>query len=340
VRPILLPPNGIPRFYLGGPAIAALRGTDPPGERVPEDWVGSTTTVFGDDELGLSRLPDGRLLREAAAADPFAFFGPEHAARLGADPGLLVKLLDAGERLPVHVHPDDAFARDALRSPYGKTEAWIVVATTRDDASVAAGFREDVDRATLERWVSEQDHDALLGALNPMPVAAGDAIFVPAGTPHAIGEGLLIVELQQPSDMSVLLEWEGFGIADEAEATLGLDWEVALGCVERAARDADALRGPCPDGAEPVARLLPEAADPFFRADRLAPAPIAALDRGFAILVVTEGEGALLPESGEPLAVRRGDAVLVPWAAGACHLAGDLVALACRPPAGPERAAR
>jgi mannose-6-phosphate isomerase len=340
VRPIVLPPNGIPRFYLGGPEIAALRGTEPRGERVPEDWVGSTTTVFGDDELGLSRLPDGRLLRDAATADPVAFFGPAHAARLGADPGLLVKLLDAGERLPVHVHPDDAFARDALRAPYGKTEAWIVVATTRDDASVAAGWREGVDPATLERWVREQDHDALLGALNPMPVADGDAIFVPAGTPHAIGEGVLIVELQQPSDMSVLLEWEGFGIADEAEATLGLGWGVAFGCVERAARDAAALRGPPPDAAEPVARLLPEAADPFFCADRLAPAPIAALDRGFAILVVTEGEGALLPESGEALAIRRGDAVLVPWAAGACHLEGDLVALACRPQAGPERGAR
>lgn len=333
MRPIVLPPNGVPRFYLGGPAIAALRGTEPVGERVPEDWVGSTTTVFGEEELGLSRLPNRRLLRDAAAADPVAYFGPHHAVRLGADPGLLVKLLDAGERLPVHVHPDDAFARDALRLPYGKTEAWIVVATTRPDASVAAGWREDVDGATLERWVREQDHDALLGALNPIPVQAGDAVFVPAGTPHAINQGVLIVELQQPSDMSVLLEWDGFGIADEDEATLGLGWDVALGCVEHAARDAAALRGPVPRATDPVARMLPEAADAFFRADRLAPAPIAALERGFAILVVTEGDGALLPESGEALAVRRGDTVLVPWAAGACHLEGDVVAIACRPPA-------
>jgi mannose-6-phosphate isomerase len=340
VRPIVLPPNGIPRFYLGGATIAALRGTEPEGERVPEDWVGSTTTVFDEDDLGLSRLPDGRLLRDAAAADPVAFFGPSHAASFGADPALLVKLLDAGERLPVHVHPDDVFARDALRSPYGKTEAWIVIATTGDDPAVAAGWREDVDRATLERWVAEQDHDALLGALNPIPVRAGDAVFVPAGTAHAIGAGLLIVELQQPSDMSVLLEWDGFGIADEDEATLGLGWDVALGCVETEGRDGDALRGPAPDAAEPVARLLPEAADAFFRADRLAPAPIAALERGFAILVAIEGEGALLPESGEAIAIRRGDSVLVPWAAGACHLEGDLVAIACRPPLPPDHRAR
>jgi len=66
--------------------------------------------------------------------------------------------------------------------------------------------------------------------------------------------------------------------------------------------------------------------------ERLAPAPIAALERGFAIVVVTEGAGALLAEGGEPLPVRRGDTVLVPWAAGHCHLEGDVEAIACRPP--------
>jgi len=332
MRPVVLPPNGIPRFYLGGPEIAALRGGELAGERVPEDWVGSTTTVFGDDELGLSRLPDGTLLRDAAAADPVAYLGPHHAARRGPDPALLVKLLDAGERLPVHVHPDDAFARRTLRTRYGKTEAWIVIATTKADASVAAGFRDDVAAETLERWVRDQDHDAMLGALNPLPVKPGDAIFVPAGTPHAIGDGVLIVELQQPTDLSVLLEWDGFGIEDEDEATLGLGWDVALGCVDLAACDPAPLRGPDPTRNGPVTRLLPPAADAFFRAERLAPAPIAALQQGFAILVVTEGAGALLAEGGEPLPVRRGDTVLVPWAAGHCHLEGGVEAIACRPP--------
>ena len=115
MRPVVLPPNAVPRFYRGGPAIAALRGSEPVGDHVPEDWIGSMTTVFGEKELGLSRLPDGRLLRDAAAADPVAFFGPEHAARHGADPGMLVKLLDAGERLPVHVHPDEPGCAGAAR---------------------------------------------------------------------------------------------------------------------------------------------------------------------------------------------------------------------------------
>jgi mannose-6-phosphate isomerase len=333
VRPIALPPNGVPRFYRGGAAIAALRGTEPEGERVPEDWVGSMTPVFGENELGLSRLPDGRLLRDAAAADPVGFFGPEHARRRGADPALLVKLLDAGERLPVHVHPNGSFARELLGSPYGKTEAWIVIATTGPDAAVRVGFRKEVSAETLARWVQDQDQRALLDALNPISLRTGDSVFVPAGVAHAIGEGVLIVELQEPSDLSVLLEWQGFATGGTIEPTLGLGWEVALRCVELSGRDAAHLRATPGDGNGMVTSLLPAAADPFFRAERIAPAPSVELECGFAILVVTDGAGALHGEDGEPLPLRRGDTVLVPWGAGHCRLEGDLVAIACRPPA-------
>ena len=157
MRPVVLPPNGIERFYRGGPAIAALRGTRPPGPRVPEDWVGSTTTVFGEEELGLSWLPSGELLRDAITTDPAGFLGADRTTQRGPDPALLVKLLDAGERLPVHVHPDGGFAHATLGVPYGKTEAWIVVDATAPDTTVHVGFREDVSPETLEGWVEAQD---------------------------------------------------------------------------------------------------------------------------------------------------------------------------------------
>jgi mannose-6-phosphate isomerase len=333
MRPVVLPPNGIDRFYLGGEAIAALRGTRPLGARVPEDWVGSTTTVFGEEDLGLSRLAGGELLRDEVAADPVGFLGAGHAARLGADPALLVKLLDAGERLPVHVHPDGPFAQSALGAPYGKTEAWIVIDATAPDATVHVGFREEVSPETLEAWVYEQDNAAMLDALNPCPVQPGDTLFVPAGVPHAIGEGLLIVELQEPSDLSVLLEWRGFGIDDPREASLGLGWEQALGCVDRSAQDLEKLRGPRPQG--PVARLLPKEADPFFRAERVAPAPEVEMEPGFAVLVVLQGDGVLEPEDGGALKLRRGETVLLPHGAGVCRVSGEVVLIACRPPASP-----
>jgi mannose-6-phosphate isomerase len=329
MNPVVLPPNVVPRFYRGGAAIAALRGIDVSDDHVPEEWVGSTASVFGEERLGLATLPGGGLLRDAIAADPEAYLGPRHVARFGADPALLVKLLDAGERLPVHVHPDGAFAAANFGIRFGKTEAWVVIDSSRADTAVHAGWRDDVDRATLDRWIADQDRDAMLGALNRLSAGPGDAIFVPAGVPHAIGVGLLIVELQEPTDMSVLLEWDGFGIADEAEATLGLGWERALGCVELAARDPRALRGPAPEG--PLASLLPAAADPFFRAQRVTGG--AELERGFAVAIVLAGAGALHTESGGVLELSRGATVLVPWAAGAARVTGDVVAMLCRPPA-------
>ena len=325
MKPVVLPPNGIPRFYRGGPAIAELRGIDLGGDHVPEEWIGSTTTVFGEAELGLSRLADGKLLRDVIASDPEAWLGPTHVERFGADPALLVKLLDAGERLPVHVHPDGPFAREHLGTKFGKTEAWIVVAA-KPGARVHVGFKDDVAESTLRDWIDTQDHDAMLDALNPVDVVPGDAIFVPAGVAHAIGEGLLIVELQEPSDMSVLIEWDGFGIEDEDEATLGLGWDTAMGCVERAARDPSALRESPGDGA--VAEILPPAADFFFTAQRIAPAGgTVQLDAGFAVVVVLDGAGAIAER-----AVKRGDALLLPYASGPVSAEGDLTAIACRPP--------
>src|SRR5436305_12103630 len=123
MNPVELAPNQVHQFYRGGEAIASFRGIPSTDDHAPEDWVGSTATMFGTDGAGLSALPDGRLLRDAIAADPVAYLGPEHTTEYGTDPALLVKLLDPGERLPVHFHPDGAFVRDHLGAPHGKTEA-------------------------------------------------------------------------------------------------------------------------------------------------------------------------------------------------------------------------
>jgi len=181
LRPIALPPNQIHSFYRGGEAIARFRGTDSTDDHAPEDWVGSTTTRFGAYGTGLSVLPGGRLLGDALAAEPAAFLGPAHAVRFGPDTELLVKLLDAGERLTVHFHPDRDFARRHFGSARGKTEAWLIVETRREPATVWLGFRDDVESEKLVGWVDRQDGATMLGALNErgetllMPYAAGPA---------------------------------------------------------------------------------------------------------------------------------------------------------------------
>lgn len=341
MKPVKLPANQFPRFYRGGAAIARFRGAPSAEEYTPEDWVGSATAAFGGGGEGLSRLPDGRLLREALAAEPEAFLGRAHVDRFGADPALLVKLLDAGQRLPVHCHPGREFARRHLDCPYGKTEAWVITEVRGASPAVHLGFERDVDAATLAGWVDRQETRAMLAALHRLPVAPGDAVLVPAGVPHAIGEGVFLVELQEPTDLSVLLEWEGFAIDGRTDGHLGLGFDLALTCVDRSGWGHEALarlrggRRDGQDGRPGADLLLPAEADRFFRAERLRPdraGGSAPLDQSFCILVVVDGAGRLDTEAGGAVDMGRGDTVLVPFAAGPGAVSGRVEVIRCLPP--------
>lgn len=320
--PVRLPANQPPRFYRGGAAIAALRGGEP-REFGPEDWVASCTTLHGEQTHGLTTLPDGTLLRDAVARHPADWLGDAHVRAFGTDTALLVKLLDAGQRLPVHCHPSDTFAAEHFGSRYGKTEAWIVVGTP-DDATVHIGFTQDRSAETVADWVARQDSSAMLDALNPVGVRPGDTVFVPAGLPHAIGPGIFIVELQQPTDLSVTLEWRGF-LDDEAGGHLGIGFDTALGCVDRqgwAARLDELVRR------DPTTDLLDH--PDFFRAARLTDG--AALDASFGVLVVVAGTGVLHTEKAGDVPLAKGDTYAVPHAAGETTVDGDVTVIRCLPP--------
>ncbi|HYM51289.1 MAG TPA: class I mannose-6-phosphate isomerase [Candidatus Limnocylindrales bacterium] len=336
--PVRLAPNQPRHFYRGGAALARFRGLPQASPFTPEDWVGSTVSRFGTDDVGLTRLDDGRFLRDALAADPLPFLGAAHLARSGADPGVLVKLLDPGQRIPVHAHPDRAFAARHLGLGHGKTEAWIVLEVRDPDACVYLGFRESVRREDLRTWVREQDVARLLGALNGMPVAPGSAFFVPAGVPHAIGAGLLLLELQEPTDLSVLMEWKDLAVDGRADGHLGLGFDLALECVDRSALRGDRLeslwRGRRSAPAEGIERVFPAPVDAFFRAEWIGVDPAVELDPAYAILVVLSGAGSLIPDGSPAVRVHRGDTLLIPFAAGRCRIEGRLQAIRCLPPVG------
>jgi mannose-6-phosphate isomerase len=321
MQPQVLPPNVLRHFYAGGARIAEFRGIELESDHMPEEWLGGVNTTFGDTERGLGRLEDGTLVRDAIAADPEAYLGAAHVARFGANPALLVKLLDAGQRLPVHFHPGRAFAREALDSPFGKTEAWWIVEAERG-ASVHVAFKRDVELDEVREWMRTQDSAAMLEAMHELVVAPGDVVFVPAGTAHAIGADILMVELQEPTDFSVLLEWGGFELSED-DGHLELGWDRALQALDRSGWDearAHALRRPG----------LPDGADSYFRVERLHRGAV--LDPGFSILVVLGGKGTLATEAGGELELRRGAAILLPHAAGAGELRGHAEVLRARPP--------
>ena len=323
--PVILPANQPrDRFYAGGERIAWFRGVETAVPHTPEDWVASTTPLFGETDKGLTHLGRGTL-RDAVESDPVGWLGAAHAERYGSDTRLLVKLLDAGQRLPVHAHPDDEFARRHLGHAHGKSEAWYIV----EPGVVHLGLRREVDAEELRGLVDDQRVDELHALLHTREVNAGDTVFVPAGMLHAIGEGVLLVEVQQPEDLSILLEWRGFDIDGTTAGHLGLGFDVALGAVDLHRTAPEAVDALISTDHTRVSALV-EAADAFFRIERLsAPATVAP---GFAVLVVLDGSGRLRGAHGV-LPLARGATVVLPHAAGELTLDGDATVVVCRPPA-------
>ena len=322
---------------MGGQAIAELRGMSEGDGYRPEDWVASATPRFGMEEDGLSRLPDGRYLRDVLEADPESWLGPAHVGYFGSSPALLVKLLDAGQRLPVHIHPDRSFGYRHLGSRHGKTESWVVLGVRGAEPAVYLGWSRDVEAAELSRWVADQDTAAMLGQLHKLTVEPGDAVLVPAGTPHAIGEGVFCAELQEPTDFSIMLEFKGFDI-DPAGGELGLGRDLALSSVRRRAFTASEIAGlrrhRAAHGSTDdyvVQDVMPAAADPYFRAQRVFGRGALRLGASFAVVLVISGEGSLEGDGWE-VRVGRGSTLVVPWACGQVRVTGEVELLRCLPP--------
>lgn len=322
---ISLPANQPPaRFYAGGDRIARFRGDAGSAPHTPEDWVGSTTRVFGTESVGMTRLPNGDLLAEAIARNPSSWLGHEHVARYGTDTMLLVKLLDAGQRLPVHAHPDRDFAANHLKTSHGKAEAWYILTP----GVVHLGLTDDLDRDEAARLVKDQAGTELLARMHRLEVGPGDSVFVPPGTLHAIGEGILLVEVQEPEDLSILLEWIGFELDGFRDGHLGLGFDLALDAVDlrgvtRAEAEGLVLRAPR-DGS-----VVVDSAAPYFRLNHVAQAHD--FPAGLAIVICLDGPAELTRPDCTRARLETGSTTLVPHSIGAYAISGGSV-LVARPP--------
>ena len=176
---IELPQNRVWRSYQGGRILDGLVGPDNPRDsHFPEDWIGSVTPACNPgsqyEHEGISTVRvDGQelLFFDLIARDPNYFLGKDHLARYGEQPMVLVKLLDSAVRLQLQVHPTAEFARAHLQSNSGKAE----------------------------------------GYFDKIRVKPGDVLFIPGGVPHAIGGGIFLVEIMEPSDLVVRFEFESNG---------------------------------------------------------------------------------------------------------------------------------
>lgn len=152
---------------------------------------------------------------------------------------LLIKFLDANDRLSVQVHPDDQQALRFDPEENGKTEAWYIL-SSEPESRIYAGLKSGVTEDDLRAAIRNQDFEACLHTVAPR---AGDCFFIPAGTVHAIGEGVLLAEVQQSSDLTFrLYDWGRVGSDGQPRQ---LHIEEAMQCIDFA-RGPITVQSPTP----------------------------------------------------------------------------------------------
>jgi mannose-6-phosphate isomerase len=327
-RPLPLAYHPLYRFYEGGSLTRDFRGLpDRPDDWWSEDWVGSCTRANNDgpdgQPQGLSTvdLAGGQVpLTEIIEARPEEMVGARFAERWGPITGVLVKLLSPAGQVPLHAHPSRDWARRHLGSPFGKTEAWILLDTPGDGAEPAyagVGFQPGIDRDWFAAAVRRHDQAAIRGTLHRTEVHPGEVYVAHAGVPHYLGPRLSFIEVQEPTDHIVIPETSG---DDDAGATMGLGWDLALDMIDYSGTDAEqafarARQQPrvlrTSHGSREV-RLFADDVLPFFDATALeAEDEIEVSDGRFSIAIVTSGAGSIEGDFGR-LPVRRGETFALP----------------------------
>jgi mannose-6-phosphate isomerase len=225
---------------------------------------------------------------------------------------LLLKFLDVQQMLSVQVHPSDSNTDLIPRGDTGKTEAWIVL-ETEPASRVFVGLKPGTTAEDL-RALSERTVNKYLASFTPQ---RGQGIFIEAGVVHSLGDGVLVFEVQENSDVTFrLYDWNH--IDPKTGHPRALQIEKALACV-------DLMQGPVCPVAPVVEAMLPALRErlfdgPHFRLWRLrgeAPFAVGAAEE-LRVLVCLEGVGNL-EHDGADFAVEKGAVVLLPAAVGACR---------------------
>jgi mannose-6-phosphate isomerase len=331
-KPSKLPSNQFDHFYKGGDRIGQLR-KGPGGPMRPEEWIGSITTRFGQSLNGLSKVEGGQLLKDLIDQDPVSWLGEKHLKKYGSSTEILVKLLDPDQRLPVHYHPDQKFAKEKLHLNHGKTEAWIILEAPAG-AKVGIGFKKDMKKSEIAELVASHDSQGLLDALVFKEVRAGDAVFVPAGVVHAIEAGIFVLELQEPTDLSILLEWDGFAVDGDKDGHLDLGFDTALDALRLtplSINEESEILTKFEIKGKTSKKIFNQIADPFFRADFIA-GDQNEFEAGFGIYLNLSSDGLIQFENSDEISLQRGDAVLIPHSAGASRFK-NCTGILARPPA-------
>jgi mannose-6-phosphate isomerase len=238
---IPLPPNRVWRTYPGGKTIDIIQGEKQPTDsHFPEDWIASTTLAVnpGREDMiaeGLSEIEVGgrtTTLKKLIQDQPEKMVGHKHFEKYGANLHFLAKFLDSEVRLHIQAHPTIEFSQKHLNCNSGKTEVYVILGI-RDsvkDPYILMGFQRPPSRDDLKTMVQEQDIERLLSHFDKISIQVGDVFIVPGGLPHAIGEGVFMIEIMEPTDFVARLEFSrgGYVLPEKArfmnrDVDFGLD---------------------------------------------------------------------------------------------------------------------
>ncbi|MDP4879847.1 MAG: class I mannose-6-phosphate isomerase [Opitutales bacterium] len=250
---IQLPPNRVWRTYSGGKVLDQISGIIPAKDsHFPEDWIASTTKAINPGRESISEGVSQAIVSEQSmpfdqllATDYDYFLGADHIAQHGPQAGKLIKFLDSSTRLHFQCHPTSEFSRKYLNSNHGKFEAYHILAIREDQPApyIDLGFQSPPTPEELKQMVLDQDMTRLESCFEKIPIKVGETYVVPGGIPHAIGAGVLMIEIMEPSDWAARIEFErdGFVIPEQARF-LGRDIDFALSIFNHTAIPVETVR--------------------------------------------------------------------------------------------------
>ena len=285
----------------GGDTLRQKFGIQSSCQPLAEAWVLSCHPA------GPSLLPDGTPLPVWLADHPKA--AGTHCTAFAQFP-VLIKLIDARKPLSIQVHPSDAYALEH-EGQYGKTEMWLVL-DAAPGASLYYGVKKPLTRTELAEHIAD---GTVTEVLNDVPVKAGDVFFIPSGTMHAIGAGIVVAEVQQNSNVTYRVYDYGRKGPDGKPRALHIEQAVAV---------ADLEPVKVPDFGAHLASCR------YFTADTCkAPFTGTVDETSFLSLLVLDGHGTLV-QNGQSAPLHPGDSYFLPANSGDFHVEGDCRCLLTR----------
>jgi len=310
-------PNRVWRTYPGGRELDRMEGIENPTDtHFPEDWVGSTTRAVNKGrehltEEGLSKvvIDDASItLKSLFEKEPLAMLGKAHFEKYGANTQFLLKFLDSAIRLHIQCHPTIPFAKKYLNSNSGKTEAYVILNNREEvsDPYIYLGFQYPPSKEDFKRMIEDQDTESILKCFEKIRIKPGDVFIVPGGMPHAIGEGVFMIEVMEPTDLAVRIEFErgGYVLPEESRfMNRGIDFALSMFSFEPSPVDALKEKYFCrPRVLETQNRsaeyvLIDESHTPCFKVNRIDIKDRYVKKSGsFYIGIVTKGSGKIVVE--------------------------------------------